>query len=330
MGFYLLAGAFAVLAIGITYYCVTSSGTLSSTDLNEFRGRHVLITGGSSGLGREIGRQLARAGAIVTLVARGIPLLEEAQSQITSEVKDATVYILSCDVTDSKAAVRVVEEAEKLAGPIYALFCCAGTAKPGFMLDQSPEVYSQQMALNYMGAVNCVHPTVQRMVKQRKRSGVNEGRIIFISSTLGLTGMIGYSQYSPTKFALRGLAESLRQELLPYRIKVHIYYVATIDSPGNQAENLIKPEITKKIEEGDISDSSPATRTRTLLSGIIKDRFAISSDHITDIFMLATLGAAPGANALYESLVIPFAHWGLTIWRRYSDWLVLNHEKKIN
>lgn len=100
------------------------------------------------------------------------------------------------------------------------------------------------------------------------RTGVKNGRVVMVSSTLGLMGMIGYSQYSPTKFALRGLAECLRQELLPYGIKTSIYFVSTIKSPGYEKENLTKPNITKMIEDGDPSDPSPIARANTLLKGI--------------------------------------------------------------
>lgn len=99
------------------------------------------------------------------------------------------------------------------------------------------------------------------------RKNVRNGRIVIVSSTLGLMGMIGYTQYSPTKFALRGLAECLRQELIPYGIKTSIYFVSTIKSPGYDKENLTKPKITKMIEDGDTSDPSPEARAKTLLLG---------------------------------------------------------------
>lgn len=99
------------------------------------------------------------------------------------------------------------------------------------------------------------------------RKNVKNGRIVMVSSTLGLMGMIGYTQYSPTKFALRGLAECLRQELIPYGIKTSIYFVSTIKSSGYEKENLTKPNITKMIEDGDPSDPSPEARARTLIKG---------------------------------------------------------------
>ena len=139
------------------------------------------------------------------------------------------------------------------------------------------------------------------------KNNVKNGRIVMISSTLGLMGMIGYSQYSPTKFALRGLAECLRQELIPYGIGTSIYFVSTIQSPGYEKENLSKPEITKMIEDGDPSDPSPEARAQTLLKGKIninekhsfnilgveKGQFFITSDIITDIFRVMGSGISP-------------------------------------
>lgn len=100
------------------------------------------------------------------------------------------------------------------------------------------------------------------------KKSVKNGKVVMISSTLGLMGMVGYSQYSPTKFALRGLAECLRQEFIPYRIDVSIYFVSTIQSPGYEKENLTKPKITKMIEDGDPSDPSPEARAKALIKGI--------------------------------------------------------------
>lgn len=154
------------------------------------------------------------------------------------------------------------------------------------------------------------------------------GRIVLISSTLGLLGMVGYSQYSPTKFALRGLAESLRQELKPYNISVHIYYVATIDSPGNKIENETKPMITKLIEEGDLSNHSPTSRAKTLITGIEKDQFSISSDFITDLFRCSSIGTSPGNNYVLDGCLASLGYIGLPVWRYYADSLVCKYHGK--
>jgi 3-dehydrosphinganine reductase len=152
-------------------------------------------------------------------------------------------------------------------------------------------------------------------------NGIN-GKIVFVSSTLGLMGMIGYSQYSPTKFALRGLAECLRQELLPHKIDVSIYFVGTINSPGFIEENKSKPEITKILEEGDITDTSPQSRAKKLIKGknnraikqsainhllmilylgLEQNQFFITSDLINDLFRVSGSGISP-----WNGLIDPF------------------------
>lgn len=158
--------------------------------------------------------------------------------------------------------------------------------------------------------------------------GGRRGRIVLVSSTLGLMGMVGYAQYAPTKFALRGLAESLRQELKPHQIAVHIYYTATIDSPGQQTENETKPQITRRLEEGDISSPSPRARAETLLRGIAAGNFAITSDLLTDLFRCASLGAVPGNNYLFDCLKCLLGRIGLPLWRIYADHLVYKYQSE--
>ena len=116
------------------------------------------------------------------------------------------------------------------------------------------------------------------------RQGI-KGKIVFVSSVLGLMSFVGYTTYSPGKFAIRGecptavswkapidersgLAESLRSELKMYGIDVHVAFPATILSPGLDEENEVKPKITLKIEETD-SGSPP----EEVAAGILRGRF---------------------------------------------------------
>lgn len=110
-------------------------------------------------------------------------------------------------------------------------------------------------------------------------------RIVFVSSLLALASFVGYSAYAPGKYALRGrllfracafditdirsagLADTLRSEMLLYGVKVHLYCPATITSPHLAIENATKPDITKKIEEGD-AGLSPEACVPHLLGGM--------------------------------------------------------------
>lgn len=98
------------------------------------------------------------------------------------------------------------------------------------------------------------------------RTGIKEGKIVMVSSILGLFGLVGYSQYAPMKYAIRGLAESLRSELILYGISVHAYFPATILSPGLEEENKTKPKITLDIEGTD-EGLTPAQCAKGLLKG---------------------------------------------------------------
>lgn len=95
----------------------------------------------------------------------------------------------------------------------------------------------------------------------------NKGKIVLVSSTLGLMGLVGYSQYSPMKFAIRGLAETLRSEMLLYGITVHCYFPGTILSPGYEQENRTKPELTKKLEGGPEEGLTPKQCAEGLIKG---------------------------------------------------------------
>jgi 3-dehydrosphinganine reductase len=159
------------------------------------------------------------------------------------------------------------------------------------------------MQLNYFGALHTARAFASKMLQSGKR-----GRIVFVSSTVGLMGMVGYSQYSPTKFALRGLAECLNQEFLPYGITFHVYFVASIKTPGYESEQLTKPGITKELEGKDVSgDQSPEGRANVLIEGLKNNQASITSDFFTQL-LLAT---SDGFNLRVKD--IPWAIAGWTI-----------------
>ena len=90
------------------------------------------------------------------------------------------------------------------------------------------------MRTNYLGGVFCSKAVIETMKNRRF------GRIVFVSSQAGQIGIYGYTAYSPTKFALRGLAESLQMEVKPYNIFVTVCFPPDTDTPGLQEENLTK------------------------------------------------------------------------------------------
>lgn len=164
-----------------------------------------------------------------------------------------------------------------------------------------------------------------------------KGKIVFVSSVLGYFSMVGYSPYSPGKFAVRGLAEALQSEFLLYGIDVHICFPGTIFSPGFVEENKVKPKVTLKIEETD-SGSQPEVVAANLLKGgafalwllfkthnilIQESRRVISTSHTTSLAILSErrrVGRRRATAASCRKYIISLAWYVLTsALRRHSS-----------
>lgn len=151
--------------------------------------------------------------------------------------------------------------------------------------------------MDYMTALSTSHAAARAMAAAN-----HKGKIVFVSSTVGLMGMVGYASYSPMKFAIRGLAESLRSEMLLYGISVHCYFPGTILSPGYEVENRTKPELTKKLEGPPEDGMTPEQCARGLLKGVQRGHFFITTDILTELFRAntGTGGSVPGNNWLLD------------------------------
>lgn len=272
-------------------------------------GGTIVITGGSSGLGLALAVELARSGAKrIVLLARDKKKLEEAKSHVLSAARNVSVDTVSVDVTVAADVKRTAEEV----GTIDCLLCCAGASEPGLFGSVKDDSFSKAMELNYTASVYCARAFSAAMP--------GGGKIVFVGSTLSVTGLIGYTTYCPTKYAIRGLAECLRQEFRPHSIDVHMYYVGTIDTPGYIKENETKPEITKVLEGAESSDSSPKARAEALIAGLQSGEFAICSDPLTAIIQAFSNGmSVPTGIAFAMNPISAFA--GL-IWSAYADFMI--------
>ncbi|KAL3780414.1 hypothetical protein HJC23_004351 [Cyclotella cryptica] len=247
--------------------------------------QHAVITGGSSGIGLAIAIELAKLKCRhITLIARreeqlkdAKRLVEEAAATRNKEVSDTTnVHIVSIDVTDFNALDKkaadicctMEEDAttstkddksqSRKIGPPTLLFNCAGYSIPLAFKDLSPAEFSTQINVNYLGSVHVVKAFLPYMLgtHQNRNNDGNKlgGNIILTSSMSGQVGSYGYSAYSPTKFALRGFAESLSMELDAagkgaYDVNISLAYPPDTNTPGYEEENKKKPEACRLISE---------------------------------------------------------------------------------
>jgi 3-dehydrosphinganine reductase len=208
-----------------------------------FEHQHVIITGGSSGIGKAIALKLARSGANLSIIARTPSTLEAAKTELEAArlSPEQRILALRADVACVAEVTGAIEKAIAQLGPPDLLITAAGIAHPGHFRDLPLSVFEETMATNYFGSLYSIKAVFPAMEQRRK------GHIVLISSGAGLVGLYGYTPYSPSKFALRGLAESLRGELKEWGICVAIAYPPDTDTPQLAAENLTKPLATQKI-----------------------------------------------------------------------------------
>ncbi|KAK3820163.1 MAG: hypothetical protein J3Q66DRAFT_167637 [Benniella sp.] len=303
-----------IASLGITPFVNLIKGNRFPT-----KGKHVYITGGSVGLGRAVAVEMAKQGAHVTIVARKeaplketIELMKEAAATTTNKSKDdgaeQKFRFISADITNREQAIRALDEASSpFNGQVPdIIITCAGTCIPKFFVEATTEEFESQMKLNYFGTLYTVHEAVKRMVAEEGPRRQRE--IVMTSSSMGLIGFVGYSSYSPTKFALRGLAECLRNEVLMYQDKksgrgigIHIYYAGTMFSPGYENENLTKPLITREVEGSSGLTSEEAAKG--MLKGLRKGHFAVTTDFDTNFLRVAARGVTPMANIGWDYIL---------------------------
>jgi len=232
-------------------------------------GAHVLITGGSSGIGLACARLAVGRGARVSLMARRPDVLDEAAGSVRSP--GAQVAVAAADVADDAQVGAAVATLTDALGPVDIAICSAGQTRPGYFEELDAAWFRQLMDVNYFGTVNVVRAVAPSMIERRR------GSIVGVSSAAGLVGVYGYSAYCPTKFAVRGLLEALRAELAPYGVHVGCSFPPDTDTPQLADEEQYKPRETKAIS-GTIKPLSAERVARNILDGIEKERFAIIPD----------------------------------------------------
>lgn len=209
------------------------------------RGKHVVVTGGSSGIGKAIAILAAKQGAHVTILARNIDKLVEAQKEIQKYAVDEEQQIVkvSVDIINFEDVENNLHEVEAVIGPIYMLINCAGMAICGEVENLTPQQIKSLVNVNFLGTLYAIQAMVPKF-KERK-----EGIFVLTASQLALMGMYGMSVYAACKFALRGLAESLYMELKDYNISITLALPPDTDTPGFETENQSKPLETKLMSE---------------------------------------------------------------------------------
>jgi 3-dehydrosphinganine reductase len=254
----------------------------------QIRDSHVIVTGGSQGIGLATARILAARGARVSLVARDRARLDDAARRVGPGTVAA-----SADVTDAEGIDRAFAELAAAQGPCDLLVSAAGASHPGYFDELDLEHFRAQMDLNYFGTLNAVRAVLGGMVERGR------GGIVGISSAAGLVGVFGFGAYGPSKYAVRGLMDVLRAEVERKGIYVGCAYPPDTLTPGFETENLIKPAETAAVSGG-IKPKLPEEIGAGIVRGIEKDRHVITFDPQTALLARGGGLVAPIAYRLMD------------------------------
>lgn len=233
-----------------------------------YRGKTVLITGGSSGIGFAIANALVEMDAIVILLARDPDKLNMAKSSILENHPTANVEIVSADVADMESLNVLRDNYANNQDIPDILINCAGVARPGYVEELPLEVYRWTMDIDFHGTVNMVKLLLPGMLNR------GSGHIINVSSIAGVIGIFGYTAYCGAKFAVKGFSDALRSELIPKGIKVSVLYPPDTDTPQLAWENQYKPKETKAIS-GTAKPISPAWVAQHTLKDAARGKHSI-------------------------------------------------------
>lgn len=230
---------------------------------------HAIITGGSSGIGLATARLLAARGTAVSLIARGVDRLETAADELRST--GAVVRSAAVDVSEQPAVLSAIAGFVEDAGPCDLLVTSAGLARPGRFLELDDDVFRQMMEVDYFGTLHCIRAVAPAMVK------AGRGSIMAVSSGVALFGYYGYSAYAPAKFAVRGLMESLRNELSPHGVHIGCVYPPDVDTPQLAEENQFKPAETAAVS-GAVKPMTAEAVAASIVRAIDRKQFAVYPD----------------------------------------------------
>ena len=201
----------------------------------------VVITGASSGIGREFAKRFSGMGHPVLLLARRLKNMEELN------LPDSICR--SVDVTDKYAMEKAIREAEEKYGKTDCLINCAGIMLLGSPVKQSYEEWDRMIDVNVKGILTGTHVVLPDMV------GRNEGTIINISSVAGRKTFDSHSVYCGTKFAAHAITEAMRKEVSGSNVRISVIAPAITETElltHTTDEQIVADynETKKQIERG--------------------------------------------------------------------------------
>ncbi|MEM8930965.1 MAG: SDR family NAD(P)-dependent oxidoreductase, partial [Acidobacteriota bacterium] len=224
-------------------------------------GLDVLITGGSSGIGRAIARRCVETGAHVHLVARDATRLVDAQRELLRACVRPRQEVTwsACDVTSAEAVEVLFARLQQIGFVSELVVNSAGIGMPGTYSSLSLDDYERAMQVHYVGTLRILDRVIPGMVERGR------GDILNIGSIAALLGVYGLSAYCASKFAIRGFTESLRYELKPHGVSVSLLCPPDTETPHAGGRGHARASCHRRLDGArrlDVGRSSGACRSR--------------------------------------------------------------------
>ena len=229
------------------------------------KNKNAIVTGGARGIGREIATTLAKNGANIAINYR---TYNEDLEKLVSELEGYNVKVVTykCDVSNEEEVEAFIKEVKDKLNSIDILVNNAGITKDGLILRMSEKDFTDVLDINLKGTFNMTKAVSKIMVKQR------QGKIINISSVVGVAGSAGQCNYAASKAGVIGFSKSIARELSSRNINVNVIAPGYINTDMTKVlSDNIKEEILKTIPMKKIGDPIDVANLALFLSSNLSD-----------------------------------------------------------
>jgi short-subunit dehydrogenase len=173
--------------------------------MDSLKGKNIVITGASSGIGKALSIEASKCGANLVLASRQIEKLQEIKSEISTPT--STIFCVQTDITNQQECESLIRLANEKLGSIDILINNAGISMRAAFDEVDTSVLEEVMKVNFWGTVYCSRAAISSLLKSK-------GSLVAVSSVTGFKGLPGRTGYASSKFAINGLFESIRMEYM--------------------------------------------------------------------------------------------------------------------